>query len=50
MNLKIPRLALAKIAQLGRYETVNTRSEHHSPRVEGSIPVGGNFFAEFILL
>ena len=26
------------------------KSEHHSPRVKGSIPVRGNFFAEFILL
>ena len=25
-----------------------TRSEHHSPRVEASIHVRGNFFAEFI--
>ena len=35
---------------MGRHETVNTRSEHYSPRVEGSIPVRGNFSAEFILL
>ena len=41
---------LAKIAQMGRHETINTRNEHYSPRVEGSIPVRGNFFAEFILL
>ena len=32
---------------MGRHEAVNTRSEHYSPRVEGSIPVGGNFFLEF---
>ena len=50
MELKIPQLALAKIAQMGRHETVNTRSEHYSPRVEGSIPVRDNFFAEIILL
>ena len=38
-----PQLTLAKKAQLARHETVNTRSEHYSPRVEGSIPVRGNF-------
>ena len=38
------------LAQLDRLEVVNTRREHYSPRVEGSIPVRGNFFAEFILL
>ena len=46
MELKIIQLTLVKIAQLGRCDTVNTRSEHHSPRVAGSIPVRGNFFAE----
>ena len=35
---------------MGRHETVNTRSEHFSSWVEGLIPVGGNFSAEFILL
>ena len=48
-----PQLTLAKIAQFGRYETVNIRGEHYSPRVVGSIPVRavrGNFFAEFTLL
>ena len=50
MELKISELTLAKIAQMGRHQTVHIRSEHYSPRVEGSIPVGGNFFAEFILL
>ena len=35
---------------MARHETVKTRSEHYSPRVKGSIPVRGNFFAEFILL
>ena len=50
VELKIPQLTLAKIAQMGRHDIVNTRSEHYSPRVEGSIPVRGNFFAEFILL
>ena len=30
--------------------TVNTRSEHYRPRVEGLIYVRGNFFAEYILL
>ena len=50
VELNIPLLALAKIVQLGRHETVNTRSEHYSPSVVGSIPVRGKFFAEFILL
>ena len=50
MELKIPQLIIAKIAQLGRHDTVNTRNEHNSYMVEGSIPVRGNFFAEFILL
>ena len=48
MELKIPQLTLAKIAQMGRHENVNTRSEHYSSRIKGSIPVRGNFFAEFI--
>ena len=50
MELKITQLALGKIAQMGRHETLNTGSEHHSLRVQGSIPVRGNFFVEFILL
>ena len=50
MELRIPQLTLAKIAQMGRHETVSTRSDHHSPRVEGSIPVRGNFVTEFILI
>ena len=54
MELKISissQLMLAKIAQMGRHEPVNTISEHYSPRAKGSIPVKGNFFfAEFILL
>ena len=50
MELQIPQLTLAKIAQMGRHETVNTRTEHNSPRVEGSINVRGNCFAKFILL
>ena len=29
VKLKIPQLTLAKIAQMGRHETVNTRSEHY---------------------
>ena len=36
-----------EVAQLGRHETVNTRSEHYSPIITGSIPVRGNFLAEF---
>ena len=43
MELKIPQLTPAKIAQMGRHETVNTRSGHYSARVKGSIPVRGNF-------
>ena len=50
VELNMPQLILAKIAQLGRHETVNTRSVHFSSGVAGSIPVIGNFFAEFILL
>ena len=38
-KLKIPQLTLAMIAQLGRHDTVDTRSEHYSPSVSGSIPV-----------
>ena len=48
MELKIPQLTLVKIAQLGRHGTVNTRSEHYSPRVAGSIPVSGNFFLNLL--
>ena len=48
VELKIPQLT--KIDQLSRQETINMRREHYSPRVENLIPVGGNFFAEFILL
>ena len=48
MELNIPQLTLSKIAQMGRHETVNTRSEHYSPRVKGSILVRDNIFAEFI--
>ena len=33
-----------------RHEAISTRSDHYSPRVEGSIPVRGHFFAEVILL
>ena len=50
LELNIPQLTLAKIAQLGKHETVNTRSEHYSPGLEATIPVRSNFFAEFILL
>ena len=35
-------------SKLDRYETVNTRSKHNSPRVAGSIPTGGKLFAEFM--
>ena len=50
VELKIPELTLVQIAQLARYETVNTRSEHYNPKAKGSSPVRGSFFAEFILL
>ena len=40
--LKIHQLTLAKIAQMGRHETVNTRSEHYSARVKDLFPVRGN--------
>ena len=50
MQLTIPQLTLAKIAQMGKYETVNTRSEHYNHRVKASIPVRGNSYAEFIWL
>ena len=36
------------VAQLARQETVNTRSEHYSNRVEGSIPVRGNLLPNLI--
>ena len=51
MELKIPQLTLAKIAQMGKHETVNIRSEHYSSRVEGSTPVVlANTDAKFILI
>ena len=49
VQLKIPQSIFAQIAQVGRHKTINTRSEHYSDGVQGSIPVRGNFFAEFIL-
>ena len=39
----MPQLTLVKIAQMGRHETVNTESENYGPRLEGLIPVRGNF-------
>ena len=33
---------------MDRHETVNTRSENYSPKVKGSIPIGGKLFAEFM--
>ena len=54
VELKIPQLTLAKIAQMGRHETVKT-SEHYSPRttvlglrVQSLLEV--TFFAEFIMI
>ena len=29
VELKVPKLILAKIAQMGRHETVNTRNKHY---------------------
>ena len=49
IELKIPQLTLAEIAQMGRHGIVGTRGEHYSLGGKGSIPIGGNFFAEFIL-
>ena len=34
MKINIPQLTLAKIAQMGRHETVDKRSEHYSPGVQ----------------
>ena len=49
VKLNIPQLTLAKLAQSGRHESVkHKRSE--GPRIPGSIPTGGTFFTEFILL
>ena len=50
VELKIPQLTLAKIAEMGRHETVSIRSEYYSPKIEGTIPVRGNFCTEIILL
>ena len=49
-SLKSQSFKQKELAQLARHKTVNTRSEHYSPKVKGSIPVRINFFAEFILL
>ena len=46
VQLNVPELTFAKTAQLGRHESVNTRSEYFSPWVPRSIPIGGYFFAE----
>ena len=49
-GVKDPSSNIAKIAQMGRHEIIN-RSEHYrQPLGPGSIPVRGNFSAEFILL
>ena len=49
VELKIPQLTIANMAQLGRHQTIiNTRSEHYSPRVTGSIPVTGNLFTQIV--
>ena len=52
VQLNIPQLelTLVKTAQLRRHKIVNTRSEHFSPRVIGSMSVKFNIFTEFILL
>ena len=45
VGLKIPQWTLAMIAQMGRHETVNTRSEPYrqSSAIEGFIYVSANF-------
>ena len=50
VELKIPQLTLAKIAQLEQHKTLNTRNEHYSPKVKGSISIRGIIFTEFHLL
>ena len=42
-SLKSQSFKQWELAQLAKHETVNTRSEHYSPRVMGSIPVRGIF-------
>ena len=39
-----------ELAQLARHETVNTRSEQYSPRIEGSINVRENLFCSNTIL
>ena len=48
LELKIPELTLAKIAQMGRHETEHTRYEHYNPKVEDSIPMKGNFLLKLV--
>ena len=33
---------------MGKHQTINTRTEHYSPRVNGSIPVRGNLFTQIV--
>ena len=46
----MPKLTLARIAQLERHRTANTTIEHYSTRVTGSSPVRGNFLLNSFLL
>ena len=46
VELNIPQLTIANIGKFGERLTKSFQSS----RVQGSIPVKGNFFAEFILL
>ena len=50
VQLKIPQLTLAKIAQLGRHEAVNTRSALYGSRVKGSNPVRENLYRSNTIL
>ena len=49
-SLKSQSVKQWELVQLARNETVNTGTEHYSPRVKSSIPVRSNIFAEFILV
>ena len=44
VKLNIPQLTLAKLAQLDRHESENTKSEYYSLRVTGSIQTEAKLF------
>ena len=50
VKLNIYHSTLAKLVQERRHESVTKDVSQESPRVPGSIPIGGNFFAGYILL